>query len=376
MPVDRHASLAELATAMDGGQVEVLVILGGNPVFTAPADLKFAERLSKVGLVAYLGTHVDETAHLAHWNLPAAHALESWGDARAFDGTVTLMQPLVAPLYEGRSAHEVLALFTAAGGSPRHADREGLLDARIRRRRRLEHSRRQRAGIQGRRHILAPCGPRWLHRRHRGDRGRSRNIVHAAPVVAPPKPAPGTSGTGSHPRPHRSSSPTAHPSQPRPAPSPSPVATARDASRQPPAPSPSPAPQPPASGGLEIIFRPDPTIWDGSFANNGWLQELPKPLTKLTWDTSAWISPRLAGERDLHNGDVIEMQYRGNTAKMPVFIVPGHPQESVTVFFGYGRRMAGRVGNAVARGAAVQPVSAPHVGRPVVRPGSRDFKDR
>ena len=120
MPVDRHASLAELTTAMDGGQVEVLVILGGNPVFTAPADLKFAERLSKVGLVAYLGTHVDETAHLAHWNLPAAHALESWGDARAFDGTVTLMQPLVAPLYEGRSAHEVLALFTAQG------DRRGM----------------------------------------------------------------------------------------------------------------------------------------------------------------------------------------------------------------------------------------------------------
>ena len=115
MPVDRHASLAELTTAMDGGQVEVLVILGGNPVFTAPADLKFAERLSKVGLVTYLGTHVDETAHLAHWSLPAAHALESWGDARAFDGTVTLMQPLVAPLYEGRSAHEVLALFTARG---------------------------------------------------------------------------------------------------------------------------------------------------------------------------------------------------------------------------------------------------------------------
>ena len=120
MPVDRHASLAELTTAMDGGQVEVLVILGGNPVFTAPADLKFAERLSKVGLVTYLGTHVDETAHLAHWSLPAAHALESWGDARAFDGTVTLMQPLVAPLYEGRSAHEVLALFTAQG------DRRGM----------------------------------------------------------------------------------------------------------------------------------------------------------------------------------------------------------------------------------------------------------
>ena len=120
MPADRHASLAELATAMDAGQVEVLVILGGNPVFSAPADVKFAERLTKVGLITYYGTHVDETAYLSHWNLPAAHVLESWGDARAYDGTVTLMQPLVAPLYEGRSPHEVLALFTTQG------DRRGL----------------------------------------------------------------------------------------------------------------------------------------------------------------------------------------------------------------------------------------------------------
>ncbi|MBA3297501.1 MAG: 4Fe-4S dicluster domain-containing protein, partial [Acidobacteria bacterium] len=110
---------------------------------------------------------------------------------------------------------------------------------------------------------------------------------------------------------------------------------------------PAPGTPAPATGGLEIIFRPDPTVWDGSFANNGWLQELPKPLTKLTWDTSAWLSPRLAENRGLKNGDVIELRYRGNTAKMPVWIVPGHPQESVTVFFGYGRRMAGRVGNAV-----------------------------
>ncbi|MCA1649117.1 MAG: 4Fe-4S dicluster domain-containing protein, partial [Acidobacteria bacterium] len=88
-------------------------------------------------------------------------------------------------------------------------------------------------------------------------------------------------------------------------------------------------------------------VWDGRFANNGWLQELPKPLTKLTWDTSAWIAPALAEARGLHNGDVIELRYRGNTARLPVFIVPGHVGDSVTVFLGYGRRMAGRVGNAM-----------------------------
>ena len=87
-------------------------------------------------------------------------------------------------------------------------------------------------------------------------------------------------------------------------------------------------------------------MWDGRFSNNGWLQELPKPLTKITWDTTAWISPQLANERGLHDGDVIELRYRGHTARMPIFRVPGHPKGSVTVFFGYGRHMAGNVGNA------------------------------
>ncbi|MCA1650952.1 MAG: TAT-variant-translocated molybdopterin oxidoreductase, partial [Acidobacteria bacterium] len=112
-PVDQHASLVELARAMDAGQVELLVIMGSNLVYSAPIDLKFAEKLAKVGLVVYHGTHVDETANLCHWNVPQAHALESWGDVRAYDGTVTLMQPLIAPLYEGaRSAHELLGVFT------------------------------------------------------------------------------------------------------------------------------------------------------------------------------------------------------------------------------------------------------------------------
>jgi len=101
-----------------------------------------------------------------------------------------------------------------------------------------------------------------------------------------------------------------------------------------------------ASGGLEIIFRPDPTIWDGRHANNGWLQELPKPLTKITWDPSAWVSVRFAEEQKLHEGDIIELKFRGNTAKLPVVIQPGHPDGAVTAFFGYGRGMTGRVGQA------------------------------
>ena len=98
------------------------------------------------------------------------------------------------------------------------------------------------------------------------------------------------------------------------------------------------------ASGLEIIFRPDPTIWDGRFANNGWLQELPKPLTKITWDPTAWVSPRLAEQQKLRDGDVIELKFRGNTAKLPVTIVFGHPDGAVTAFFGYGRQVTGRVG--------------------------------
>ncbi len=112
-PVGQHASLAELSTAMEAGQVQMLVILGNNPVFTAPADVKFGERLAKVGLVVYHSLYQDETSELAHWNIPETHPLETWGDPRAYDGTVTLMQPLIAPLYDAHSAHEVLATLTS-----------------------------------------------------------------------------------------------------------------------------------------------------------------------------------------------------------------------------------------------------------------------
>jgi molybdopterin-containing oxidoreductase family iron-sulfur binding subunit len=295
MPMDRFASIAELATAMDAGQVEMLVILGGNPVFTAPADLKFAERMAKVPLIAYYGMYVDETANLSHWNLPAAHALESWGDARAYDGTVTLMQPLIAPLYEGRSPHEVLAMFTAQG------DRRGMQIVKD------YWTGAYSSATQW--NITSPTGEPFPNaeafwRRALHDGFVPGTAVTAAVSAQAPAPSADAPNPGSR------------------------------------------TPSPASEGGLEIIFRPDPTIWDGSFANNGWLQELPKPLTKITWDTAAWVSPRLAEERGLQNHEVIELTYRGNRIKMPVWIMAGHPDQSVTVFFGYGRHMAGRVGNA------------------------------
>ncbi|HMD37254.1 MAG TPA: TAT-variant-translocated molybdopterin oxidoreductase, partial [Vicinamibacterales bacterium] len=106
-PVDQLQSLRELATEMRAGHVDILVVVGGNPVYTAPADLNFAEAMGMVPLRVHLSSHADETSELSHWHIPQAHFLETWSDGRAYDGTVSIVQPLIAPLYEGRSAHEL-----------------------------------------------------------------------------------------------------------------------------------------------------------------------------------------------------------------------------------------------------------------------------
>src|SRR5947199_13498 len=107
---DQLASLHELVDDMAAGRVELLVLLGGDPAFNAPADLPFAEAMAKVPLRVHLSLYANDTAARSHWVVPAAHYLESWGDVRAFDGTVTIVQPLIAPLYAGKSAHELLAV--------------------------------------------------------------------------------------------------------------------------------------------------------------------------------------------------------------------------------------------------------------------------
>ena len=329
-PIDETASLVDLARAMDAGQVELLVILGGNPAYAAPADLKFGDRLSKVGMIVYHGLYVDETAYLSHWNVPATHPLETWGDARSFEGTVTLIQPLIAPLYDGHSEYEILAAFTppanrsghdivkgywtrAFGGDMgwtiRRADGQPYKDAETFWRHALHDG--FVAGTS-----IADGGPATPFAPAPRPAQTAAVMNVAAPAAATLAPVPAPPGTGAG---------NAQPSAGRPA---------------------------PGAGGLEIIFRPDPTVWDGRFTNNGWLQELPKPLSKVTWDPTAWISPRLAADRGLTNGDVIELTYRGNTARLPVWVMPGHPQQSVTVFLGYGRRVAGRVGTAASDATA------------------------
>jgi molybdopterin-containing oxidoreductase family iron-sulfur binding subunit len=271
-PVDQIASLRELVRDMAAGQVELLVILGGNPVFAAPADLDFARHLSRVTLRIHLSLYHDETSVLCHWHIPETHELESWSDARAFDGTVTITQPLIAPLYGGRSAHELLAVFTGLSGRSSY---ESVRDY-------------------------------WKSQMPPDDFERLwQTALHDGLI----------SGTAFPPK--RLSLRRGF--------------KAGSAAR-------------PGSPGLEIVFRPDPTIWDGRFANNGWLQELPKPLTKLTWDNTALLSPATAERLGLSNEEVVELRYRGRVVRAPVWIMPGHADDAVTVHLGYGRTRAGRVG--------------------------------
>jgi molybdopterin-containing oxidoreductase family iron-sulfur binding subunit len=304
-------SLRELVRAMDAGEVELLVITGGNPVFTAPKDFRFQERLGKVGLVVHHSLYVDETSQYCHWHMPEAHAFESWSDVRALDGTATIMQPLIAPLYAGRTLQEVLSAFIDAqrGRSAHDLVKDFWLRAH--------------AGSVGGWTITDPTGQPfksadsfWKHVLHDGfvtgtaaDRGMGdgRGAANAA------------AGAGAATAATLTPSPSAIGNRP------SDSASA-------------------ASGGLELIFRPDPTIWDGRFANIGWLQELPKPITTATWDPAAWVSPRLAEQYKLSDLDLLELKYRGNVARLPVIIVPGHPDGAVTAFMGYGRKVTGRVG--------------------------------
>ncbi len=271
-PVDPLASLTDLVGEMRAGKVETLVILGGNPVYDAPADLDFAGALNRVPLRIRMGLYDDETSRLCHWHIPETHYLESWSDARAFDGTASIVQPLIAPLYNGRSPHVLLNALLG------NADRSAYDTVR--------------AFWQGRRkpQEFDREWRRWLH----------DGVIPDTAF----QPRAGLSPRG--------------------------------------------APAPAQSGqqsGYEIVFRPDPTVWDGRFANNGWLQELPKPMSKITWDNAVYVSPNTAKKLSIENEDLVEFDYRGRKLKMPVWIVQGQADDSFTVFLGYGRTRAGRVGD-------------------------------
>ncbi len=302
-PIERIRSLHNLIQDMQQKRVEMLVILGANPVYTAPVDSGFTESLESVPLRIHHSLYLDETSCLCHWHLPETHYLEAWSDARAYDGTASLVQPLIEPLYGGRSAHEVLALLANLQETP------GRQIVR-------EHWRQHAAAG----HDGADFERFWQTALHNG----------VIPDTAfKPKPVKLKPDWEKH---LRDGSLMAA----RPAPRREPVVEPEE---------------------LAIVFLPDPTIYDGRFANNGWLQELPKPLTKLTWGNAALMSPATAekigvgagsyahgGEHGGYYMPVVELRCGDQVVSAPVWIMPGHADHAVSVYLGHGRDARGTRG--------------------------------
>ena len=273
---NHNDSLKELIGDMKSGKVEMLVILGGNPVYDAPSDLAFADALknSNTPLRIRLGLYNDETSELCHWNLNEAHYLEAWGDTRAYDGTVSIVQPLIAPLYGGKSAIEFIALLAGEGEPTGHELVQGYWKSK--------HS-----GAD-----FDMTWRKWLEQGWIDDTASQEKKLSAKSSASP------------------SSSSTSD------------------------------------QNVIEINFRRDPSVYDGRFANNGWLQELPKPMSKLTWDNPLLMGPALAERLQLKNMDMARVELQdGKYLDLPVWVQAGHPDNSVSVYLGYGRQKVGRVGN-------------------------------
>src|SRR5215203_790546 len=405
--VTQTEQLRALVQDIDAGVVKMLVILGGNPVYNTPVDLKLnADRLNKVPLRVHLGQQVDETGELCHWHVSEKHYLESWSDARAFDGTVSIIQPLIAPLYDSRNAHEVVQLFfqenydkkdydivrgfwqsqpinmtvAPAVTPPTTGNREGSENngqqTAQRTEQQTEGQSQQRTETQTAPSPAAMPSNAANNGQTTATNQQRTNLAPAAspipPTIAQTTGQATTNATtataktfednwkkvvhdgfvpNSEAKPKAVSVNAAFLTQP--------VTTTTTA---------------PAGGGaLEIAILPDPNVYDGRFANNAWLQELPKPLNKITWENVALVSPKTAqrlglnikkgSDDDFAGGaqgtsfintrggnqfaDLVKVKYQGGeiSKPVPVWISPGQPDDVITLFMGYGREKAGQVGN-------------------------------
>jgi len=276
-------SILELAQAIRDKKVAALFILGGNPVYNAPADLGWATLQQSVPDVVRLGMYEDETSRGAKWHLPAAHYLEAWGDGRSVDGSYVSVQPMVQPLYGGWSELDLLA---RVAGQPKPQGPE-LVQETFR--------------------AIAKPGDfdaAWNKFLHDGFLAESSAAL-ATPVLDAT------------------------------------AATAFLKARA--------TPQTLAGEQqLEVVFVPDNKVYDGRYANNGWMQEMPDPVTRLTWDNAALLSPATARQLGITNtedkADTLEITLGDNRRiEIAALIAPGHADHSISLPLGYGRGMAGRV---------------------------------
>ncbi|MEA2559546.1 MAG: hypothetical protein QOH06_1050 [Acidobacteriota bacterium] len=280
-PVDQVASMRQLVTDMNAGRVELLLMLGGvNPVYSAPVDLNFAQALQKVPLRAHHGLYENETSEYCQWHIPAAHELESWGDARSFDGTVSLMQPLIEPLYDGKTEQEVIAATFAS-----RADTTSFELVQ-------EHWKTL---------LVGNFEEAW------------RKVVHDGIVPATQLPPAGASVNGGAVQQAAAEI----------------TASLQKARSE-------------ASNKVTLKLRPDPTVWDGSLAQNVWLQELPKPMSKLTWDNALMVGPATAERLNVSHEETAEISWNGRKVQAAVWVLPGMAAGTAMLTLGYGRRRAGR----------------------------------
>jgi molybdopterin-containing oxidoreductase family iron-sulfur binding subunit len=262
-PVDQAASMRDLMADMQAGHVTSLLIMDSNPVFTLPG---FGEALKRVPFSMTLAAETTETGGQTHWTLPARHPFEDWSDARAYDGTVTILQPQAKPLYDGLSPHALLALFQAAD----QVDSRDVV--------------RQTHGLtDGQWHDALATGVVPNTRAAVSD----ARLKSGAAQALPPRPA---------------------------------------------------------GGEVTLLFRPDPHLWDGRFANNAWLQELPRPLTKLTWDNPLLVSPAIAKRLGLANGDRVSVAVGDASVVLPAWVMPGQAADCAVALLGFGRTDVGMVG--------------------------------
>jgi MoCo/4Fe-4S cofactor protein with predicted Tat translocation signal len=272
-PGSQIEDLTTLVDDMSAGDVRALFIMGGNPVYTAPADLNFADALDNVVFATHLSLYFDETSARCAWHIPQTHYVEEWSDARAYDGTASIVQPPIGPLLDTvRSSHELVAAILGDDRDAYDILRENW-----------------EANYNG----DVNFDTYWTRSLHNGVlEGTAFDTVE-----------PSLSGD----------------------------ALAQDA--------------PAAIDGIEVVFQPDPAIYDGRFANNAWLQELPNPLTKVTWDNTAVMSPATAVRLGLLNEDVVEIELGGNTMAAPVWVDSNQVDGAITVYLGYGRGLSGDVGS-------------------------------
>ena len=276
VPAEPGTDIRSLVADMNSGKVQWLVMLGTNPLYNAPVDLGFAEAFNKVPNTVHLGSHVDETGFFSTWHIPRSHYLESWTDCRACDGTISVVQPMIAPLYSSVTSHDILQVLLDTS--------KGAYDV---------------VSETAQTYIKGDFATGWRKALHDGwVEGSASTVGTTGPSAIRQNSAPPMASTG--------------------------------------------------GDQLEVRFLADSSLYDGRYGNNGWLQELPKQVTSLSWDNAALISLNTMTKLGIEENEAAELTVNGRKLVVPVLMVPGHPDGAVTLHLGFGRRAeVGRVGAGV-----------------------------